>query len=148
MKHITFTKNGTQTRIDTTMLQAIIPELKLDAKEADILFKNYANNVITSDEFINVYLLEVDDWHLIEFLKDEYDIEISNASGLERYGLPYVMNTELLYKICDYMEESYRERLHTELAPCDAHTFFYEYVTRYADDEFMDIMQHEFNLTI
>lgn len=144
MKHIIFELDGKRTRINSRIFGELAPLMHLEK----IGFLVDADIPLSSDDAMDLYLNYVDDFMIIQLLLDDYDIEILNTCGLTRYNIPYIMNKELLEAITEYMAPHYFYELKTELGDCDAHQFYYEYVTRYADDKFLDTMLLKFGLTI
>lgn len=52
------------------------------------------------------------------------------------------INQELMNEIAVYMNDEIREKVHSELAPCDPNEFLEEYLE--LDPEFLDLIESEF----
>lgn len=57
----------------------------------------------------------------------------------------HILNNEDLSNIATYMDDEIRERLHSELAPCDPEVFLDAYIREADDEDFMDILKNEFS---
>ena len=59
----------------------------------------------------------------------------------------HILNNEDLSNIATYMDDEIRERLHSEIAPCDPEEFLDAYIREADDEDFMDILKHEFHIS-
>lgn len=144
MKHIIFIKDGERIRINGK----IFGEISSHMYFGKIGICLQAHIPLSIDDAMDLYLNYVDDFMLIEILKNDYDIEILNTGGLTRYNLPYVMNDELLERITLYMHPSEIEDIYKNYIVTSAHHFFALYLVEYADKNFLDTILLEFGLAV
>lgn len=63
---------------------------------------------------------------------------------MRRYGRKCVLTKELLDSISIYMNDGIREKVHSELAPCDPLTFLKRYLK--LDSDFGNLLMTEFKI--